>query len=155
MRGLYFEEFEVGKIHKHSLSRTVTEMDNILFNSLTMNFQAIHVDEEAAKKSVYGQRIVNSLFTVGLITAFSIMDLTQGTTLGNLGFEKITFPNPVFHGDTLRSETKILDKRSSNSRTDSGIVWFEHIGYNQRNEVVCSCVRVGLMALQSTDEASD
>ncbi|NJC71875.1 MaoC family dehydratase [Planosporangium thailandense] len=146
MRGLYFEEFEVGAHYKHGLTRTITEMDNVLFTSLTMNVQPLHLDEEFSKTTVHGQRVLNSLFTVALIGAFHVPELTMGTTLGNLGYDKIKFPNPVFHGDTLRGETTILDKRESTSRTDSGIVWFEHIGLNQRDQVVVEMTRVGLMA---------
>lgn len=146
MQGLWFEEFEVGAHYEHGLTRTITEMDNVMFTSLTMNVQPLHLDEEFAKKSIHGQRVLNSLFTVALIGAFHVPELTMGTTLGNLGYDKITFPNPVFHGDTLRGETTILDKRESRSRTDSGIVWFEHIGLNQRDQVVVKMTRVGLMA---------
>jgi acyl dehydratase len=149
-RGLYFEEFEVGAHYQHALTRTITEMDNVLFTSLTMNVQPLHLDEEFAKKSIHGQRVVNSLFTVALIGAFHVPELTMGTTLGNLGYDSITFPHPVFHGDTLRGETTIVDKRESNSRTDSGIVWFRHVGLNQRDEVVVDMVRVGLMAKRPT-----
>lgn len=154
MRGLYFEEFEVGAHYKHGLTRTITEMDNVLFTSLTMNLQPLHLDEEFSKTTIHGQRVVNSLFTVALIGAFHVPELTMGTTLGNLGYDKVKFPNPVFHGDTLRGETTILDKRESSSRTDSGIVWFEHIGLNQRDEVVVEMTRVGLMAKRPTNGAS-
>ena len=145
MRGLYYEEFEVGRVYRHAFTRTVTEMDNVLFTSLTMNVQPLHLDAEFASKTIHGRRLVNSLFTVALIGAFHVPELTMGTTLGNLGYDKITFPHPVFHGDTLRAETTILDKRPSRSRTDSGIVWFEHRGYNQEDVLVCTCKRVGLM----------
>lgn len=151
MRGLYFEEFEVGAQYKHGLTRTITEMDNVMFTSLTMNVQPLHLDEEFCKTTVHGQRVLNSLFTVALIGAFHVPELTMGTTLGNLGYDKIKFPNPVFHGDTLRGETTILDKRESSSRTDSGIVWFEHIGLNQRDQVVVEMTRVGLMAKRPTN----
>jgi len=155
MRGLYFEEFEVGAHYKHGLTRTITEMDNVMFTSLTMNLQPLHLDEEFCKTTIHGQRVLNSLFTVALIGAFHVPELTMGTTLGNLGYDKIKFPNPVFHGDTLRAETTILDKRESSSRTDSGIVWFEHIGLNQRDQVVVEMTRVGLMAKRPTNgEAS-
>jgi acyl dehydratase len=146
MRGLYFEEFEVGAEYQHPFTRTITEMDNVMFTSLTMNLQPLHLDEEFAKKSVHGSRVLNSLFTVALIGAFHVPELTMGTTLGNLGYEKISFPHPVFHGDTLRGETTILDKRESKSRDDSGVVWFEHRGYNQDDVLICRCQRVGLMA---------
>jgi acyl dehydratase len=152
MRGLYFEEFEVGAHYQHAFRRTITEMDNVMFTSLTMNVAPIHLDEEYCKTTIHGQRVLNSLFTVALIGAFHVPELTMGTTLGNLGYDKIKFPNPVFHGDTLRAETTILDKRESKTRDDSGIVWFEHLGLNQRDEVVCEMTRVGLMAKQPTDE---
>jgi acyl dehydratase len=153
MRGLYFEEFEPGRIYRHPFTRTVTEMDNVLFTSLTMNMQPLHLDEEFAKQTIHGRRVVNSLFTVALIGAFQVPELTMGTTLGNLGYEKITFPRPVFHGDTLRGETTILSKRESKSRTDSGIVWFEHRGYNQDDILVMTCTRAGLMLRKPADLA--
>jgi acyl dehydratase len=146
MRGLYFEEFEVGRVYRHGFSRTVTEADNVLFTSLTMNMAPIHLDEEYARTTVHGHRLVNSLLTLALVNAWQVPELTMGTTLGNLGYEEIRFPHPVFHGDTLRAETTILDKRLSASRDDSGIVWFQHVGYNQRDDVVCTCKRAGLMA---------
>jgi acyl dehydratase len=145
MRGLYYEEFEVGRVYKHAFTRTITEMDNVLFTSLTMNVQPLHLDEEFAATTIHGRRLVNSLFTLALVNAYQVPELTMGTTLGNLGYEEVRFPNPVFHGDTLRGETTVLDKRLSKSRTDSGIVYFEHVGYNQRGEVVCTCKRAGLM----------
>jgi acyl dehydratase len=154
MRGLYFEEFEVGRVYKHPFTRTVTEMDNVLFTSLTMNLQPLHLDEEFSKKTIHGQRILNSLFTVALIGAFHVPELTMGTTLGNLGYDEIKFPHPVFHGDTLRGETTILDKRASKSRTDSGIVWFEHRGYNQHETLILTCKRVGLMMTRPTEEGA-
>ena len=153
MRGLYFEEFEPGRVYRHPFTRTVTEMDNVLFTSLTMNVQPLHLDEEFAKQTIHGRRVVNSLFTVALIGAFQVPELTMGTTLGNLGYEKITFPHPVFHGDTLRGETTILSKRESKSRTDSGIVWFEHRGYNQDDVLVMTCTRAGLMLRKPADLA--
>jgi len=154
MRGLYFEEFEVGRVYRHPFTRTVTEMDNILFTSLTMNMQPLHLDEEFSKKTIHGQRVMNSLFTVALIGAFHVPELTMGTTLGNLGYDEIKFPHPVFHGDTLRGETTILDKRASRSRTDSGIVWFEHRGFNQKDTLILTCRRVGLMMTTPVREGS-
>ena len=148
MHGKYYEEFEVGMVIRHALTRTVTEMDNILFTSLTMNVQPLHLDEEFAKTTVHGQRVMNSLFTLALIGGMTVPDTTFRTTLGNLGYDKIEFPAPVFHGDTLRAETTILDKRLSKSRDDAGIVWFEHRGYNQRDEVVVRVTRVGMMMLK-------
>ncbi|MBK1787336.1 MaoC family dehydratase [Prauserella sp. ASG 168] len=153
MRGLYFEEFEVGAEYRHAFRRTITEMDNVMFTSLTMNLAPLHLDEEYAKTTIHGGRVLNSLFTVALIGAFHVPELTMGTTLGNLGYEKIEFPHPVFHGDTLRGETTILDKRASKSRTDSGIVWFEHRGYNQDDVLVMRCTRVGLMSTMPGGES--
>jgi acyl dehydratase len=146
MRGLYFEEFEVGRVYKHAFRRTVTEMDNVMFTSLTMNVAPIHLDHEYAKTTIHGKPLFNSLFTLALIGAFHVPELTMGTTLGNLGYEDVKFPAPVFHGDTLRGETTIVDKRASQSRTDSGIVWFEHRGYKQDDTLVMICKRAGLMA---------
>jgi acyl dehydratase len=151
MRGLYFEEFEIGKVYRHAFRRTVTEMDNVMFTSLTMNVAPIHLDAEYAKTTIHGRPLVNSLYTVALIGAFHVPELTMGTTLGNLGYEEVRFPAPVFHGDTLRGETTILDKRESKSREDSGIVWFEHRGYNQRDELVMTCKRAGLMMKRPAD----
>lgn len=144
-RGKYYEELEPGAVYRHAITRTVTETDNLLFSALTHNSQPLHIDEEFARKSMYGARLVNSCFTLGLITGVSVDDLTMGTTLGNLGYEGIFFPNPVLVGDTLRGETEIVSKRESKSRPDSGIVKFEHRGFNQRGELVCKIVRNGLM----------
>ena len=149
MSGLYYEEFEVGMEFKHALTRTVTEMDNVMFCAMTHNPQPLHLDEEYSKNTFYGQRIVNSLFTLGLIIGVSVEDTTLGTTLGNLGMTDIRFKNPVFHGDTLRSMTRIASKRESKSRPDTGIVTFEHTGYNQRDEEVAYCIRTGLMKKKS------
>lgn len=146
MRGLYFEEFEEGAEFRHSLTRTVSEMDNILFTSITMNIAPIHLDEEYCRANIpQGHRLMNSLYTAGLIGGMIVPELTYKTTIGNLGYEKMTFPAPVFHGDTLRAETTILKKRESASRTDAGIVWFEHRGYNQDDVVVHLCHRTGMM----------
>ena len=145
MPGFYYEELEPGRVYRHPYTRTITEMDNVLFTSLTMNLQPLHLDAEFAKTSIHGRPLVNSLFTVALIGGFVGTDLTFGTTAGNLGYEKVEFPNPVFHGDTLRGETTVTRKRESNSRPDMGIVWMEHRGYNQKDELVMRCERAGLM----------
>jgi acyl dehydratase len=145
MAGLYFEEFEPGTVLEHQTRRTVTEMDNVLFSALTLNLAPLHLDAEYSKDSIYGQRLMNSLFTLGLVGGISMQELTQGTTLGNLGFSEVKFPKPLFHGDTVRVQTEILDKRESKSRDDSGIVFFRHIALNQRDEIVCQCDRAGLM----------
>lgn len=144
--GKYFEELQPGDVFKHSLSRTVTEADNLLITTLTMNTQLLHLDEEFSKKhSVAGTRLVNSLFTLGTVCGVSVADVTNGTTLGNLGFEEVRFPAPVVIGDTLYAETEILSKRESASRPDAGIVHLEHRGHNQRGELVAKIHRVALM----------
>mgnify|MGYP006426970823 FL=1 len=145
MSGLDFEEFEPGMEFNHELTRTVTEMDNIMFCAMTHNPQPLHLDEEFSKKTMYGQRLVNSLFTLGLMIGVTVSETTLGTTLGNLGMTDIRFKNPVFHGDTLRVVTRIIEKRESKSRPETGIVTFEHSAYNQRDEEVAYCVRTGLM----------
>lgn len=144
-RGKYFEELIVGDIYEHAISRTVTETDNLLFTTLTHNTQPLHLDEEFSKNTMYGGRIVNSLFTLSFVVGVSVSDLTLGTTQGNLGFEETTFPSPVRIGDTLKGVTEIIRKRESVSRPDAGIVWFEHRGYNQRGELVVKTKRTGLM----------
>ncbi len=145
MPGKYFEEFVVGEVIKHQPGRTVTEMDNVLFTTLTMNPQPLHLDEEFAKQTEFGQRLVNSLLTLGITVGLSVGDTTLGTTIANLGFEKIEFPKPVFHGDTLYAETEVVDKRASRSRPDAGIVFFEHRAYNQRQELVARIRRAAFM----------
>lgn len=145
MAGLWYDEFHVGMEFKHALTRTVTEMDNVLYCALTHNPQPLHLDEEFARGTEYGQRIVNSLFTLGLIVGVSVGDTTLGTTLGNLGMTDIRFKHPVFHGDTIRVVTRIREMRESKSRPDAGLIVFEHIGYNQRDQEIAYCVRTGLM----------
>lgn len=145
MAGLYFEEFEPGQVIDHVNRRTVTETDNVLFSTMTLNLAPLHLDAEYSSGTMYGQRLVNSLFILGLICGISVPETTQGTTLGNLGFTEIKFPKPVFHGDTIHVQTEIVDKRESKSRDDSGIVFFRHLGINQRDEVVCEANRTGLM----------
>src|SRR3954467_6395483 len=150
MAGLYFEEFTVGRSFDHAWTRTVTEMDNVLFSSLTMNVQPLHLDEEFASRTEFGQRIVNSIFTLGLMIGITVNDTTIGTTIANLGMTDVRFPKPVFHGDTLRARTIVKSKRRSQSRKDAGIVEFEHQGINQRAEIVAICRRAGLMKCQPT-----
>ena len=145
MSGLYYEEFEIGMEFHHSLTRTVTESDNIMFCAMTHNPQPLHLDEEYSKNTFYGQRLVNSLFTLGLVIGVTVADTTLGTTLGNLGMTDVRFKNPVFHGDTIRAMTRIKDMRESKSRPDTGIVTFEHFGFNQRDEEIAYCLRTGLM----------
>lgn len=145
MSGRYFEQLNPGDVIRHATTRTITEMDNVLFSALTMNPQPMHIDEEFAKKSIYGTRIVNSCFTLGLLLGFSVPDLTLGTTIAVIAMEQVVFPKPVFHGDTLRAESSVLEKRDSKSRPDAGIVIFEHRAYNQADELVASLRRVALM----------
>jgi len=145
MSGLYFEEFEINQIFDHALTRTVTEMDNVFFCALTHNPQPLHLDEEFGKETEFGARIVNSLFTLGLVIGISVQDTTLGTTIANLGMTDVTFRHPVFHGDTVRSQTQVLEKRESKSRPDAGIVLFEHRGINQRGEEIAYCKRSAFM----------
>ena len=145
MAGLYFEEFTVGQVFRHQPGRTVTEADNVLFTTMTMNPQPLHLDAAFASQTEFGQRLVNSLLTLGIAVGLSVGDTTLGTTVANLGFDKIEFPKPVFHGDTLYVETEIMDKRESRSRPDAGVVFFEHRATNQREELVARIRRAGLM----------
>ncbi len=145
MAGLYFEEFTVGRVFDHPWTRTVTEMDNVLYSSLTMNVQPLHLDEEFAKQTEFGQRIVNSLFTLGLMIGITVNDTTLGTTIANLGMTDVRFPKPVFHGDTLHVKSKVTNLRESKSRPDAGIVEFQHTAINQRGEIVAECTRQALM----------
>ncbi len=145
MAGLYFEQFEVGQTFKHDIRRTVTETDNVLFSTMTHNPAAIHLDAEYAKETEFGKPLMNSVFTLGLMVGISVGDTTLGTTVGNLGWDEVRFPKPVFAGDTLHVETEVLEKRESKSRPANGIVVFEHKAWNQRNEVVATCKRVALM----------
>ncbi|MDF3311330.1 MaoC family dehydratase [Rhodococcus sp. T2V] len=152
MPGLYFEEFVPGMVIDHEVRRTVTETDNVLFSTMTLNMAPLHLDAEYSKGSIHGQRLVNSLFLLGLVAGISMHDTTYGTTLGNLGFDSIKFPKPVFHGDTIHVRTEIVSARESKSRNDSGIVTFRHFGLNQRDEIVCDATRVGLMIKKSAGE---
>ncbi len=146
MAGLYFEEFFIGQTFKHAIRRTVSEMDNVMFSALTHNPAALHLDEEYCKNHTeYGQRIVNSVFTLGLIVGVSVGDTTLGPTVANLGWDEVRFPKPLFHGDTVHVETEVLELRESKSRPQNGIVIFEHRGYNQHNVLVASCKRSALM----------
>ena len=145
MAGLYFEQFEIGQLFQHDIRRTVTETDNILFTTMTHNPAAIHLDAEYCKGTEFGKPLMNSVFTLGLMVGISVGDTTLGTTVGNLGWDEVRFPRPVFAGDTIHVESTVLEKRESKSRPDNGIVTFEHKAFNQRNEVVASCKRMALM----------
>src|SRR5690606_10134353 len=144
----------VGEVIRHGVTRTVTETDNLLITTLTMNVQPLHLDAEFGAESMYGQRIVNSVFTLGVATGIPVQETTLGTTLGNLGFREIEFPKPVFIGDTLRVETEALDTRVSKSRPTTGIVGIEHRAYNQRDELVCVVRRTALMMRRGETVAS-
>ena len=145
MPGLYFEQFTVGQRFVHEIRRTVTDMDNMLYSSLTFNPAAIHIDHDYASRTEFGKPLMNSIFTLGLVIGLSIQDTTLGTTVANLGMTDTTFPKPVFAGDTIHTQTTVLDLRPSKSRPGQGIVTFEHLGLNQRDEVVCRTVRNALM----------
>ncbi|MBB3014141.1 acyl dehydratase [Cupriavidus alkaliphilus] len=150
MAGQYYEQLEVGRIFQHEIRRTVTEMDNVLFSALTHNPAALHIDEEYCRNNTeFGRRIVNSAFTLGLVVGVSVGDTTLGTTVGNLGFEEIRFPAPLFHGDTVRVETEVMSRRESSSRPNAGIVVFEHRGFNQNDVLVARCRRTALMLKKS------
>jgi len=145
MAGRYFEEWRVGDRVAHSVTRTVTETDNVLISALTHNPQPMHLDREVAGKSEFGRPIVNSIFTFGLMIGVSVADTTLGTLVANLGYDKLVFPSPVFVGDTLRSETECIAARESKSRPNAGIVTWAHRSYNQRDELVCECTRTALL----------
>lgn len=148
MAGLYFKQFHVGQRFVHDVRRTVTETDNVLFTTMTHNPAAIHLDAEYAKTTEFGRPLMNSAFTLGLMVGISVGDTTLGTTVGNLGWDEVRFPLPVFAGDTLRAESRVLELRDSKSRPANGIVIFEHLAFNQRNELVASCRRSALMLRQ-------
>lgn len=145
MRGLYFEEFELGRVFEHALTRTVTEMDNTLFSCLTHNPQPLHIDHHFASQTEWKKPLVNSLFTLGLMVGISVNDTTLGTTIGNLGMTDVKFPNPVFHGDTIRVTTEVTGKRESKSRPDAGLIEFYHRAINHRGELVAECKRSAFM----------
>lgn len=145
MSGLYFDEFQLGQVFHHAITRTVTETDNLLFTTLTHNPQPLHLDVEFVKQTEFGQRLVNSIFTLGLMIGVSVGDTTLGTTIANLGMTDVRFTHPVFIGDTLRSQSTVLEMRPSKSRPDAGIVVFEHKCLNQRDEEVGYCKRSALM----------
>ncbi|HBA35958.1 MAG TPA: dehydratase [Gammaproteobacteria bacterium] len=153
MAGYYFEEFEINQTFDHEIRRTITENDNVMFSCMTMNTQPLHIDAEFAKQSIYGQPLVNSMFTLALVVGLQVTELTLGTTLGNLGMTDIAFPKPVFYGDTIRARSTVLSKRLSQSRNDSGIVVFRHEGFNQRDEQVVTMQRTALMATKPQSAA--
>ena len=145
MAGRYYEEWTVGDHVEHELRRTVTQTDNLLISTLTHNTQPLHLDAEAAAHSEFGQILVNGIFTFGLMIGISVSDTTAGVLVANLGYDKVVMPKPVFIGDTLRCDTTVTALRASGSRPDAGIVTFTHRLFNQRNEVVCQCLRTAFI----------
>ena len=145
MAGRYFDEWQVGDVIAHGVTRTVTETDNVLVSALTHNPQPMHLDHEVAAASEFGKPLVNSIYTFGLMVGVSVSDTTLGTLIANLGYDKLVFPAPVFVGDTLRSESECLEARESKSRSNAGIVTWEHRSFNQRGELVCKCSRSALL----------
>ncbi|SEC09686.1 Acyl dehydratase [Paramicrobacterium humi] len=144
-RGLFFEEFDESARYLHRPGRTLTEADNVLFTTLTMNTQSLHLDAAWSAGQPFGERLVNSMLTLSTLVGMSVAQLTQGTIVANLGFEKIAFPAPVHHGDTLYGETVVTAKRLSASRPGQGIVTLEHTGRNQDGEIVATAVRASLV----------
>lgn len=144
-RGLYYEELELEVIYRHAPGRTLTESDNVGFSTLSMNPQALHLDAAWSATQPFGKPLMNSLFTLATLVGLSVGHLTQGTTVANLGFEKVTFPAPLFHGDTLYASTVVQAKRRSKSRPGQGVVTFEHTGHNQDGELVVTALRSALV----------
>ena len=144
MPGKYYDDLDVGLTIQHALGRTITEADNVLFCSITMNTQPLHLNEEYARQTEFGQRVVNGILTMGLIVGLTVSDLTEGTIVANLGYERVSHPKPVFHGDTITAETEVLEMRESTSKPDRGIVRLKHRGKNQRGDVVCEIERTVL-----------
>jgi acyl dehydratase len=149
--GMWFEDFTEGEVVRHAVTRTVTETDNVLFTTMTMNPQPMHLDVEFAANKEFGRPLVNSLFTLGLVVGLAVPELTLRTTVANLGFTKVDFPNPVFAGDTIHVETEIGSCRLSKSRPREGLVVFEHRAYNQRDELICLARRTALMRCRPLD----
>ncbi|KQR40864.1 MaoC family dehydratase [Deinococcus sp. Leaf326] len=144
-QGRYFEELPVGTVIRHRLRRTVTESDNILFTTLTMNPQPLHLDFEAAAASEFGRPLFNSMMTLSLLVGLSVHELSLGTLVANLGLTDVVFPKPVFHGDTLRAESEVVEARESRSRPGQGVVTVEHRGFNQHGDLVARCKRTMLL----------
>ena len=155
MAGKWFDELAVGQIFHHAIRRTLTETDNLLFTALTHNPAQLHLDAEYCRtETEFGQRLVNSYFTLGLMVGISVGDTTLGTAVANLGNDEVRFPKPLFHGDTIRVETEVFELRESKSRPDQGIVTFQHRAYNQHDDLVASCKRSGLQRKKPAECAS-
>ena len=151
MAGLWFDQFTVGQVFKHEIRKTVLDYENSLFSSLTYNPAQIHIDHAYCAGTEFGKPLMNSIFTLGLVIGLTVQDTTLGTTIGNLGFEETTFPAPVFIGDTITAESEVVARRESKSKSDRGIVTFEHRGINQRGEVVCRSRRGAMMLRKPSD----
>lgn len=150
--GKWFEELTPGLVIHHAIRRTITEADNVLFTSITMNPAWLHLDfDYAEKETSFGKPLVNSMLTVAMVIGISVHETTLGTTVANLGFSEVTFPAPLFHGDTIRVETEVLESRLSKSRPNQGIVTFEHRAYNQHDDLVCKAVRQALMLTRTRE----
>lgn len=155
MPGLFFDELTVGQTFRHAIRRTITETDNVWFSALTHNPALLHLDEEYCRtETEFGQRIVNSAFTLGLMVGISVGDTTLGTAIANLGWDEVRFPTPLFHGDTVRVESEVVELRESKSRPNAGIVTFVHRAYNQHGDLVGSCKRSGLQRKKPVPEAA-
>ena len=147
--GMYYEAFEVGKLYHHTLRRTVTQMDNMLFSNMTLNPQPLHIDREFCEKETqWGQPLMNSLFTLGLMVGIQVSDMTVGTTIANLGMTDVKFPNPLFEGDTVNCTTTVVSKRASKSRPGAGIVEFHHKAFKQDGTLVAECHRNAFMVMR-------
>ncbi|NBU79574.1 MAG: MaoC family dehydratase [Sphingomonadaceae bacterium] len=153
MAGVWFDDLVLGQVFDHAIRRTVTETDNVLFTTLTHNPALLHLDEEYMKGTEFGARIVNSVYTLGLMVGISVGDTTLGTAIANLGWDEVRFPKPLFHGDTVRVTTEVLDLRESKSRPDAGIVTFLHKAFNQHGDLVASCKRTGLQRKRPVEVA--
>ncbi len=152
MPGKYFEDLPVGTIIKHELGRTITESDNTFFSMMTMNLQPLHTNEDFASKTQFGQRLVNGIFTLGVVVGITVNDITAGTIIANLGYESVTHPNPMFHGDTVYVETEITAARESKSRPTTGVVTMKHTGRNQHGDVVIEVTRSALFLKRPTED---
>jgi len=153
MAGLYFEELEVGRLFRHEIRRTVTETDNILFSAMTYNPQPLHIDRHFSAATEWGQPLMNSLFTLGLMIGIAVNETTVGTIVANLGMTEVRFPHPLFQGDTVSVTTEVASKRLSKSRPDAGIVEFEHKAFNQTGDLVAICRRQVMVRLKPKGSA--
>ena len=154
MPGKYYEDLQVGDRFRHSQGRTITEMDNILFCSLTMNTQPLHLNEDFAAQTIFKQRIVNGIFTLGLVVGLSVPELTEGTILANLGYEHVVHPHPVYHGDTIYVESEIIEKRESHSHPECGVVRIKHTGLNQEGVAILEFERTALFFKRSQEPST-